>query len=135
MVTEELAGRMVATSGDYSPDVSEFQVANLTPVASELVAPPRVAESPINLETRCRQILALQGSSSKLVIGEIVRWHVADEFIAEDGLVDTARLRPIGRLGRNQYVKFGEVFAIDRPHSVRSPPESLTPQTPAAPRR
>jgi len=115
IVTEELAEKMNLSSGEHTADVDEFALAGLIPAPSEVVSAPRVAESPINLECKLTQIVPLEGSDYSMIIGEILRWHVADGLLAPDGLVDTARLRPLGRLGRDEYVKFGEVFEMLRP--------------------
>lgn len=115
IVTEALAEKMNLSSGEYTADVDEFALTGLTPAPSEVVCAPRVAESPINLECKLTQFVPLAGSDYSIVVGEILRWHVADGLLAPDGLVDTARLRPLGRLGRDEYVRFGEVFEMLRP--------------------
>jgi flavin reductase (DIM6/NTAB) family NADH-FMN oxidoreductase RutF len=115
MVTEAVAERMNLTSGEYGPDVDEFAVAGVTPAPAEVVAAPRVAESPISMEARLTQLVTLPGTDYTPIIGEIVRWHVADGFLAPDGLLDLPRLRPIARLARDEYVRFGEVFEMVRP--------------------
>jgi flavin reductase (DIM6/NTAB) family NADH-FMN oxidoreductase RutF len=114
-VTEELAQKMNLTSGDYEAATDEFKLAGLTPTPSEIVKAPRVAESPINMEARLFQLVPLNGSDYSLVIGEILCWHVAEGCLAPDGLVDIARIRPIARLARDEYTKFGEVFSMPRP--------------------
>jgi flavin reductase (DIM6/NTAB) family NADH-FMN oxidoreductase RutF len=114
-VTEELAEKMNLTSGDYEAATDEFELAGLTPAPSEIVKAPRVAESPINMEARLFQLVPLNGSDYSLVIGEILCWHVAEGCLAPDGLVDIARIRPIARLARDEYTKFGEVFSMPRP--------------------
>lgn len=115
IVTEALAEKMNLSSGEYTANVDEFALTGLTPAPSEVVCAPRVAESPINLECKLTQFVPLEGSDYSIVVGEILRWHVADGLLAPDGLVDTARLRPLGRLGRDEYVKFGGVFEMLRP--------------------
>jgi flavin reductase (DIM6/NTAB) family NADH-FMN oxidoreductase RutF len=115
LVPETLAEKMNLTAGEYGPEVDEFAVAGLTPLASDLVGAPRVAESPVNLEARLSQIVPLEGSEYSLIVGQIVRWHIADDLLAPDGLIDIARIRPIARLARDEYVKFGEVFEMTRP--------------------
>ncbi len=115
IVAEELAEKMNITSGEYGVDVNEFELAGLTPAPSEVVKAPRVAESPLNMEAKLSQLLPITGSDYSLVIGEIVCWHVADGYLAPDGLVDIARIRPIARLARDEYTKFGEVLSMPRP--------------------
>ena len=49
-----------------------------------------------------------------MVIGEVVGVHIADEAL-KDGLVDTAALRPVARLGYLDYSVVDEVFVMPRP--------------------
>jgi flavin reductase (DIM6/NTAB) family NADH-FMN oxidoreductase RutF len=115
MVTEALAGRMNITSGEYGPEVDEFALAGVTPAPCDLLAAPRVAESPVSMEARLTQLIQLPGTDYTPIVGEIMRWHVADGLLAPDGLLDLPRLRPIARLARDEYVKFGELFEMVRP--------------------
>jgi flavin reductase (DIM6/NTAB) family NADH-FMN oxidoreductase RutF len=115
MVDETLAERMNLTAGEYGPDVDEFALTQLTRAPSEVVSVPRVAESPVSMEARLTQIVPLTGSDYSIIVGEIVRWHITDGLLAPDGLIDIARIRPIARLARDEYTKFGEVFEMIRP--------------------
>jgi len=115
LVDDSVAQQMNLTAGEYGPEVDEFALAKLTPIPSDLVSAPRVAESPVNLEARLTQVVPLTGSDYSVVVGEILRWHVADGLLAPDGLLDIARIRPIARLARDEYVHFGEVFEMIRP--------------------
>jgi len=116
VVTEEMAEAMNETATEIPSDMSEFEYAGFTPVASESVRPPRVQESPINLECKLLQIVnvGIDGpGGASLVIGEIVRFHIAD-FLYENGRIDTGLLNPIGRLAGNQYTTLGRRFGLDR---------------------
>ena len=112
VVSEELFDRMVQTSGDWPGDVSEFEVAGLTPVASDLVKSPRVGESPIAME--CRLYREIELGDAVMVVGEIVRAHVSDQVLV-DGRVDALRLRPVARLGGDQYTIVRDVERRARP--------------------
>jgi flavin reductase (DIM6/NTAB) family NADH-FMN oxidoreductase RutF len=83
------------TSQTFDAHVDEFAVAGLTPVPSRHVRPCRVAEAPISLE--CRLHTTVQPGSDRLVIGEVVAFHVARGVLGEDGRIDMARLDPLGR--------------------------------------
>ena len=77
-----------------APQVSEFDLAGLTPLASTVVVPPRVAESPVTFECKRTQILQLQGADGEqvdtwLVLGEVVAVHI-DLALLKDGIYDTA---------------------------------------------
>jgi flavin reductase (DIM6/NTAB) family NADH-FMN oxidoreductase RutF len=109
---EALGERMVRASGDWPAEVSEFEVTGLTPVASERVKSPRVAESPVSLECRLFQEVAL--GDSAFVVGEILLAHVADDRFT-DGRVDVRKLKPLARLGGEEYARLGEVLRMPRP--------------------
>ena len=111
-VDEALGARMVQTSGEWPEDVDEFQLAGLTPVPSDLVKPPRVGESPVNLE--CRLYRSIELGTTFFVVGEILRAHVRDEVLSE-GRVDIARLKPLGRLGGDGYSVVRDVVHMPRP--------------------
>ena len=116
VVDEALAQAMNTCSGEYPSDVSEFDVAGLTPAACELVKAPMVAESPINMECKLMQVLELgePGVGNIAVIGEVALTHVRDElWTGKD--IDGARLKAIGRLGSNFYCRTTDSFAMKRP--------------------
>ena len=83
IVSEAIAGQMNMTAGEYPPDVDEFVVSGLTPVPSELVRPPRVAESLVQMECKLQQIVVVSDKpmGAALVIGEVVRFHVDDSIV------------------------------------------------------
>ncbi len=112
LVSEDLAARMVQASGDWPPEVNEFQLTGLTAVPSDLVKAPRVGESPVSLECRLHREVAL--GDATFVVGEILRAHVADQVLT-DGRVDIEKLKPVGRLGSDGYSIVREVVHLPRP--------------------
>jgi flavin reductase (DIM6/NTAB) family NADH-FMN oxidoreductase RutF len=112
VVSEELFDRMVQTSGDWPGDVSEFELAGLTAVASDLVKSPRVAESPVAME--CRLYRELELGDAHLIVGEVLRAHVSDAIVV-DGRVDPLRLKPVARMGGDLYTIVREVERRVRP--------------------
>ena len=116
VVTEEIAGQMNETATDFPPDVDEFQISGLTPAPSKLVKPPRLAESPINMECVLHDIMYIGAESAgggALVVGKIVMFHIADELISE-GRINTELLRPVGRLAGQEYTTLGKRFTLER---------------------
>lgn len=111
---EQLGERLNRTAADFPPDVSEFEWAGLTPVASELIRAPRVGEAEIAIENVVRDIRQMPGGGSWLVLGEAVAFHINDRVV-RNGRVDTSVLRPLGRLAGNDYATFGNVRTIVRP--------------------
>ena len=112
IVTESIAEKMNIASGDYAPDVSEFEEAGLTRAPCDVVRPPRIAESPVNFE--CRLIRAVRVADNTVFFGEAVRLHVDDRMLT-DGIVDVRKLHAIGRLGGPQYCRTQDVFEMVRP--------------------
>lgn len=103
LATRSLAEAMNQSCAAVPPEVNEFELAQLTPQASTLVAPPRVAESPVAFECRRTQILQLQGLDGAqvptwLVLGEVVAIHI-DKALLKDGIYDTAAAGHILRAG------------------------------------
>lgn len=116
VVTFDLAEKMNLTSGEYEHAINEFALAQLTPVASEKVKPPRVAESPVSFECKLDRIIDFgnEWPSSSLVVGEIVSVHLA-ERVLKDGRLDLNALDLIGRMGGNQYTRTTQRFELERP--------------------
>jgi len=116
IVSEDFAEKMNATSAEVAPEVDEFELAGLTPVASEVVRAPRVGESRVQMECRLRQVVAISDrpGGGNLVLGDVVRFHV-DEGIMDGYKVDPDRLRAIGRMGGPTYVRTRDRFDMARP--------------------
>ncbi|MFG6085629.1 MAG: flavin reductase family protein [Stenotrophomonas indicatrix] len=103
LATFDLAQAMNESCRAVAPDVDEFVLAGLTPLASEQVAPPRVAQSPVSMECRCTQIVRLRDAAGNdtdgwLVLGEVVAVHI-DTRLLVDGIYDTAASDTILRGG------------------------------------
>jgi len=116
VVHEALAEAMNTASGEYPSNVDEFQVSGLTPVHSDLVKSPRVAESPVNMECRLIQILEFGEAPrvNSFIIGEVLRVHVKDELLVGD-VIKASRLKAIGRLGEDLYCRTMDIFEMKRP--------------------
>ena len=116
IVSEEMAEKMNATSAQVPPEVDEFVLSGLTPLASEAVKPPRVAESPVQMECRLRQIIEVSDKpgGGSVVLGEVLRFHVRQDLL-ENYRIDPDKLAAIGRMGGPTYVRTRDRFDLDRP--------------------
>jgi flavin reductase (DIM6/NTAB) family NADH-FMN oxidoreductase RutF len=116
VVSEEFVERMNATAAQVGPEVDEFELSGLTPVPSDLIKPPRVAESHIHMECRLRQIVQVsdQPGGGSLVLGEVLRFHVR-EGLVENFRIDPDKLRPVGRMAGSTYVRTSDRFDLERP--------------------
>jgi flavin reductase (DIM6/NTAB) family NADH-FMN oxidoreductase RutF len=99
------------TATDFPTEVSEFEAVGLEQEPSLRVKPPRVAASPAALECVLHSLLTL--GDSTVVFGRVVHAVVNEEALAEDGLPDIGLLRPLSRLGRNEWGTVGDV--LDKP--------------------
>ncbi len=103
LTTRPLAEGMNQSCASVPPEVNEFQLSGMTPVASTRIAPPRVLESPVSFECKLTQILQLQGIDGVpvptwMVFGEVVGVHIARHLL-KDGIYDTAAAQPVLRGG------------------------------------
>lgn len=122
LATRPLAEAMNASCAAVAPEVDEFVLAGLTAAPSRLVAPPRVAESPVAFECKVTQIIQLQRTSGEtvptwLVLGEVVGVHIAEASL-KDGIYDTASAGHILRAGGPaDYFSVGpeQLFKMSRP--------------------
>lgn len=116
IVSEVIAEQMNLTSGEYPHGTDEFRISGLTPASSDLVRPPRVGESPVNMECKLLQILDISTLplGGSLVIGQVVRFHV-NRAMVENFRIDPDQLRAIGRMGGNEYTRTRDRFEMIRP--------------------
>ena len=122
VVVDAIAEAMNRTAAEYPTEVNEFAIAGLTPVPSDVVRPPRVAESPANMECRLNQVVPIgQGRHQHgLVIGEIVLLHIRDDII-QGHRINHQKLQPTGRLAGNMYCHTADVFEMVRPVYTAEP--------------
>lgn len=118
LVPFALVEAMNATAASLPYGESEFERFHVRPAASLRVRPPRVADAPVAFECRLDRVIRLgEGPiAGHVVLGRIVHLHVQDAVLAPDGKPDAAKLDLVGRAGRNDYVRLGELFRLERPH-------------------
>ena len=119
LATWDLREAMNETSATLARGVNEMNFAGLAAAPSTMVKPPRVAASPCALECKWLQTVALTDLDGKeidrhLVLGVVVGVHIDDRYI-KNGMLDTAAMKPIARLGYNDYAVVDSVFSIVRP--------------------
>lgn len=113
IVSEDVVEAMSVTSGSFSAEDDEFDIAGLTAVRGIKVDAPLVAESPANLECRVRQVIAL-GETGKLILGDVVAIHVSEDVL--DGTrIDNDALRAVGRMAGTTYIDTRSRFEVARP--------------------
>jgi flavin reductase (DIM6/NTAB) family NADH-FMN oxidoreductase RutF len=116
IVSEEIAEKMNLTSGDYPYGTDEFEISGLTPVPSDLVRPPRVLESHVNMECKVVQIIEVSSrpGGASMILGEVIRFHV-DDALVENFRISADKLGAVGRMGGNDYTRTRDRFEMIRP--------------------
>lgn len=116
IVSEEFVERMNATAATVGPEVDEFELSGLTPIASDLIKPARVAESHVQMECRLLQIVQVSDKpgGGSLVLGQVMRFHV-DHNLIENFRIDPDKLRAVGRMAGTTYVRTTDRFQLERP--------------------
>jgi flavin reductase (DIM6/NTAB) family NADH-FMN oxidoreductase RutF len=119
VVTYNMVQQASLASTEFPKGVNEFVKAGFTEVASDLVNPPRVGESPIAMECRVLQVIPTgeQGAAGNLVICEIVRMHIKEEVLDADGKIDPFKLDSVARLGGDWYCRVhgDSIFKVPKP--------------------
>lgn len=98
----EMAAVVQKSSENYPAEESEVEALGLATIPSMVVAPPRLAASPISFECRLYQSLQLGPKMSTLVLGEVLKVHVREDCVVK-GRVDAERVQPLARLGGGFY--------------------------------
>ncbi|MFJ7728623.1 flavin reductase family protein [Neobacillus sp. NPDC097160] len=117
IVDEQNVEKINKTAASLSPDQSEIELANLTPVESVKISVPGVKEAKIRMECSLEHSLELGGPETPgcdMIIGKVVQFHIESD-IYENGRIDPMGLTAVSRLAGNYYAKIGEIFEIERP--------------------
>src|SRR5690606_19092243 len=103
----------------YPKGINEFEKAGFTAIASELVKPFRVAESPVQLECKVRDIIytGTEGGAGNLILAEIVKIHIDTSILDESGKIDQHKIDLVARLGGDWYVRASgnALFEVEKP--------------------
>jgi flavin reductase (DIM6/NTAB) family NADH-FMN oxidoreductase RutF len=111
LANREMLEMVNASGTDYPPEVDEFDVLGIKPEPSEFVAPPRVAGSPVAIE--CVTESTVEFEHSVVVFGRVLGLAI-DERVLDSDHPEIERLRPLARLGRNEWSEIGEIIDLAR---------------------
>ncbi|WP_310991736.1 flavin reductase family protein [Aequorivita marina] len=118
IVSYQMVQQVSLSSTEYGKDVNEFTKAGFTELASEHIKPPRVAEAPVQLECKVNEVISLgkEGGAGNLVICEVVKLHIKEEILDDNGAIDPYKIDTVSRLGGNWYsrAKSG-LFEVPKP--------------------
>ncbi|WP_428223962.1 flavin reductase family protein [Flavobacterium sp.] len=118
VVNYDIVQQMSLSSTEYAEGVNEFEKAGLTPIASDVVKPFRVAESPVQFECKVNEVIALgtEGGAGNLIICEVVKLHISEAILDENGVIDQHKIDLVARLGGNWYSRSNMgLFEVPKP--------------------
>ena len=118
IVNFDMVQQMSLSSTEYPEGVNEFIKAGFTMLPSDIIAPYRVAESPVQFECIVNDIIALgtEGGAGNLVICEVVKIHIHESVLDENQMIDQHKIDVISRLGGNWYSRANEgLFEVEKP--------------------
>lgn len=119
VVNYNMVHQMSLASSPYAPGVDEFVKAGFTALASQKVAPFRVAEAPVQFECKVQQIIELghEGGAGNLIICEVIQMHIHKDLLNENGLIDQHKIDLVARMGGDWYCRANteSMFEIKKP--------------------
>ena len=120
VVTHAMVEQVSLSSCEYPKGVNEFVKAGLTPLPSQRVRPPRVAESPVSFECKVNQVIELGqgGAAGNLVICEVLLMHISETVLNPDGRISPFKLDAVARMGADYYLRAqgDSIFKVPKPN-------------------
>jgi flavin reductase (DIM6/NTAB) family NADH-FMN oxidoreductase RutF len=118
VVNFDIVQQTSLSSSEYPEGVNEFVKAGFTAIPSERVKPYRVAQSPVQFECKVNEIISLgtQGGAGNLVICEILKMHISESVLDENGNIDPVKIDLVSRMGGNWYSRANQgLFEVAKP--------------------
>jgi flavin reductase (DIM6/NTAB) family NADH-FMN oxidoreductase RutF len=124
IVNYAIAEQCNIASTEYEKGINEYIKAGLTPIASDLIKPFRVKESPVQLECKVIEVKPLGdgGGAGNLIIAEVLKMHIAEEVLDEHGKIDQFKMDLVARMGYNFWCRAGKenMFKVTNPVSTNT---------------
>jgi flavin reductase (DIM6/NTAB) family NADH-FMN oxidoreductase RutF len=121
VVSYEIVQQASLSSTEYPDGVNEFLKSGLTMLPSDMVKPYRVAESPVQMECKVNEIIALgnQGGAGNLIICEVVKIHIHENILDDKNMIDQRKIDLVSRLGGNWYSRSNQgLFEVEKPLTI-----------------
>ena len=119
IVNYKIVQQISLASTEYGKEVNEFVKSGLTMKNADLVQPKLIEECPVNLECKVLEIkhLGTEGGAGNLIICEVIKIHVREEYLNEEGSLDQKKLDLVARLGGNWYSRNNadNLFEVPKP--------------------
>jgi len=121
IVNYNMVQQMSLASCEFPAGVNEFEKSGFTAIASDLIKPMRVAESPVQIECIVKSVIETgdQGGAGNLIICEMVKMHLNENILDADGVIDPNKIDTVGRMGKDWYVRASgaAIFEVPKPNA------------------
>ena len=120
VVNYDMVQQMSLASTEYGQGENEFIKSGLTMLASDMVKPFRVAESPVQFECKVVKVepLGKEGGAGNLIFSEVLKIHVDADILDENGTIDQYKIDQVARMGGNWYSRANMgLFEVPKPLS------------------
>ena len=121
VVNYAIVQQMSLSSTEYPEGINEFEKAGFTMLPSELIKPFRVAESPVQFECKVNDVIFTgdEGGAGNLIVCEVVKIHISDAVLDENGAIDQHKIDLVARAGGSYYSRARDgFFEIPKPIST-----------------
>jgi flavin reductase (DIM6/NTAB) family NADH-FMN oxidoreductase RutF len=122
VVSYDMIQKVSLSSCEYPKETDEFLKSGFTKEKSVIVKPPRVKESPVQMECKVLEVkhLGTEGGAGNLIICEILLMHINENILGGNGKIDQRKLDLAARLGNNWYVRINaeNLFEVEKPHTA-----------------
>jgi len=121
IVNYHMVQQVSLSSVEYGKGINEFIKSGLTPIASQVVKPPRVAESYVQMECVVNEVISLASTpgAGNLVLAEIKMIHINESVLDANGTIDQQKMDLVARLGGDWYcrVTADNLFKVAKPNT------------------
>mgnify|MGYP006074825453 CR=1 FL=1 len=121
VVNYDIVQQMSLSSSEYPEGVNEFEKAGFTMLASDEIKPFRVVESPVQFECKVKDVIFTgdEGGAGNLIVCEVVKIHISEAVLADDGSIDQHKIDLVARAGGSYYTRARDgFFEIPKPIST-----------------
>jgi flavin reductase (DIM6/NTAB) family NADH-FMN oxidoreductase RutF len=121
IVVYDMIQQVSLSSCEYSKETDEFLKSGFTKEPSLLIKPPRVKESPVQMECKVLEVkpLGTEGGAGNLIIAEVLMMHINENILDKNGKIDQHKINHVARLGDNWYAKISadNLFEVEKPNT------------------
>lgn len=121
IVSYEMVQQASLSSCEFEKSTDEFVKAGFTKEPSQFIKPPRVKESPVQMECKVLEVTSLgnEGGAGNLVIAQVVLMHINNNILKENGNIDQTKMDIVARLGGNWYARINadNIFEVEKPNT------------------